>query len=151
MKVVLDANILLRAADRAALQHADAEFAVRKLVRRGDEPVLFSQSVYEFWVVATRPLAVNGLGLSPADADLWLDIFLVRFPLLENKPGTFAEWRQLVTTHSISGKPAHDARYVAAMNTCGITHILTFNVGDFTRFPGITALDPVAIAAATTP
>ena len=101
--------------------------------------------------MATPPLTNNGLGLKPADADLWLDIFIARFPLIEDKPGLFAEWRKLVTAHAISGKPAHDARYVAGMNTYGITHILSFNVADFARFPGITVLDPAAIAAAATP
>lgn len=151
MKIVLDANILLRVADKSSPQHADTEASLWELMRRGEEPVLLNQSGYEFWVVATRPLANNGLGLKPADADLWLDIFLARFPMLEDQPGQFAEWRKLVNTHSVSGKPAHDARYVAAMKTYGIAHILSFNVADFARFPGITVLDPVAIAAAATP
>lgn len=45
------------------------------------------------------------------------------------------------------GKPAHDARYVAAMNLHALTHLLTFNTPDFARFPGLVALDPAAVAA----
>ncbi|MEK7832647.1 MAG: hypothetical protein AAB401_16260 [Acidobacteriota bacterium] len=40
------------------------------------------------------------------------------------------------------GKPAHDARIVAAMKVHGIAHLLTFNVGDFKRFPNITVVSP---------
>jgi predicted nucleic acid-binding protein len=45
-------------------------------------------------------------------------------------------------THGVSGKKAHDARLVAAMTVNGITHILTFNADDFTRYTGITVLHP---------
>jgi len=50
--------------------------------------------------------------------------------------------RNLVQQHSVSGKPARDARIAAAMIVHGITHILTLNVGDFKRFPKITVLHP---------
>ena len=33
------------------------------------------------------------------------------------------------------------------MRTHRLTHLLTFNVADFARFPGITILDPLAVAA----
>jgi len=151
MKVVLDANILLRSAEPSSPQHPIALLAVDELIRRGEDLVTFNQSAFEFWVVATRPIVNNGLGLKPHEADAWLDVLLARFPKLDDHSDLFVEWRTLVRTHSISGKPAHDARYVAGMNTDGIAHILTFNVADFARFPGITVLDPVAIAASITP
>ena len=36
-----------------------------------------------------------------------------------------------------------DARLVAAMTVHGVRHVLTFNGEDFSRYPGITVLDPV--------
>jgi predicted nucleic acid-binding protein len=36
----------------------------------------------------------------------------------------------------------YDTRLVASMHVHGITHLLTFNVSDFARFPGITAAHP---------
>lgn len=39
----------------------------------------------------------------------------------------------------------------AMMNVHGLTHILTFNAADFARFPGLTVLDPVAVAGPTPP
>jgi predicted nucleic acid-binding protein len=47
-----------------------------------------------------------------------------------------------VTRYRISGKNAHDARLVAVMNVNRVDKILTFDVGDFTRFRGIQVLDP---------
>ena len=54
----------------------------------------------------------------------------------------FEEWERIVTTHRVSGKNTHDARLVATMRLHGIEKILTFNVPDFERFPGIIVLNP---------
>jgi len=48
-------------------------------------------------------------------------------------------------THGVSGKKSHDARLVAAMTVNHITHILTFNAGDFARYAGIHVLHPAKL------
>ena len=47
--------------------------------------------------------------------------------------------------HSVLGKQAHDTRLVALMEAHGLTHLLTFNAGDFARFPGVTCVEPADI------
>ena len=145
---VADANILLRLADRSAPLHPTARAAVAHLHATGYALRTVPQAAYEFWVVATRPKDKNGLGLSIAECEAELARALTVFPLLDDKPNLFTEWRSLVGVHACHGKVAHDARYVAAMNTHGLTHILTFNGTDFSRYPGITVLDPNTLAAA---
>jgi hypothetical protein len=103
--------------------------------------------LYEFWVVATRPLAVNGLGFSDGQTLAEVNRLTALFPLLSDTPGIYPEWLRLVATHHVLGRNAHDARLVAAMAVHGLTHLLTFNAAHFTRFPGITVLDPAAVAA----
>jgi predicted nucleic acid-binding protein len=149
MTVVLDANVLLRFSDPAAAQHPTAVAALAALHAQGHILRTVPQSLYEFWVVATRPVAVNGLGLTAAECDTAVTGFLTLFPVLDDPPGLYAAWRALVVTHACHGKVAHDARYVAALQAHGLTHLLTFNVGDFARFPGITVLDPAAVTAPT--
>lgn len=48
---------------------------------------------------------------------------------------------------AVSGVQVHDARLVAAMQAHNITHILTFNTSDFTRYAslGIVPVDPATI------
>jgi hypothetical protein len=46
---------------------------------------------------------------------------------------------------AVVGKNGHDARLVAAMMVHGLTHLLTFNVQDFRRYPGITAVTPADV------
>lgn len=101
----------------------------------------------EFWVVTTRPQAVNGLGLSTADADAERRRLESLFPLLPDPPDLYARWVGLVNQFGVSGKPAHDARIVAAMLAHELTHILTFNGGDFRRYAplGIVAIDPATV------
>ncbi len=147
MNVLLDTNILARMAQPGTAACALAEDATNALGRRGDVPCLVPQVLYELWVVATRPITVNGLGFTPNQAAAELARLQAIFPLLPDNPAIFPEWQRLVVAHQASGKPAHDARLVAAMTVHGITHILTFNIQDFARYPGITALDPAAVAA----
>lgn len=147
MRIVLDANVLLRIADPSAAHRPVAVAARAALWAQGHALRTFEQSVREFWVVATRPAANNGLGLSVPDADREVTTILGYARLLQDPPGLFAEWRRLVVTYQCWGKPAHDARYVAAMGLLGLTHFLTFNTADFARFPGLVALDPGAVAA----
>ena len=147
MIVVPDANILLRLVEVASKQHPVALAAVSALRLQGHALHTVPQCLYEFWVVATRPVANNGLGLTTVAVAVELATYLASFPLLNDTPDLFAEWRTLVVAHDCKGKVAHDARIVAAMRTHRLRHLLTFNVADFARFPGITILDPLAVAA----
>jgi predicted nucleic acid-binding protein len=143
MNVVLDTNILGRLAEPGHSHYQAALDATAALRKRGDIPCVIPQVLYEFWVVATRPVAQNGLGWTAAQAERELVRIESIFPLVLEGALVYSEWRRLVTTLQIVGKTAHDARIVAAMTVHGLSHILTFNTGDFARYPGITALDPV--------
>jgi predicted nucleic acid-binding protein len=149
MNVLVDANVLLRLADPTSATHATAATAVVTLRAQGDALHIVPQSLYEFWTVATRPIANNGLGLSSAECLTEVANLKASFPLLNDLPTLFSEWQAIVAVVMCHGKIAHDARYVAAMRTHGLTHLLTFNVSDFTRFSGITILDPHVVAAST--
>jgi predicted nucleic acid-binding protein len=140
MLVLLDANILLYSADPASPFYPDSVRATNELRRRGDTPCIVPQSLYEFWVVAMRPLANRGLGLTPAQALHELTSIKRFFPFLPDTPAIYPEWERLIVQHSVLGKNGHDARFVAAMNIHGITHLLTDNKDDFKRFTNITAL-----------
>jgi predicted nucleic acid-binding protein len=102
-------------------------------------------NVYEFWVVATRALENNGLGMTVQQAKAKLEDLLLALVLLPDTPGIFPEWQRLVLETDCKGKPAHDARLVAAMNVHRVEEILTFNGSDFKRFRDITILDPMEI------
>ena len=57
----------------------------------------------------------------------------------------YPAWKRLVIDHEVRGKPAYDAKLVAAMYVHGISSILTFHRSGFSRYPGIKIFDPVEV------
>jgi predicted nucleic acid-binding protein len=129
-------------------QHEVAVSALRALPKRGYKPCIVPQVLYEFWVVVTRPIEQNGLGMRAVEAELELNrLGPPLFRLFRDERAIYDRWRQLVATVGALGKSAHDARLVAAMERHGLTHLLTFNTADFLRYAGITVIEPQSIAA----
>jgi hypothetical protein len=82
---LIDTTILGRLANAADAQYAAAARAALELHRRGEILHVTPQVLVEFRNVATRPVAVNGLGLAPVDAETQAAIFEARFPLLAER------------------------------------------------------------------
>lgn len=142
MSYLADTNTLLRLTDQNSSLQTVVQNALIVLRKQGEELVIVPQNLIEFWAVATRPVADNGLGLSVVETAQELNRLKVVFRLLPDTPGIFTEWEQLVIRYQVMGKQAHDARLVAAMKAHGLTHLLTFNTADFKRFTEITAVNP---------
>jgi predicted nucleic acid-binding protein len=147
MNILVDANILVRLANAGDPQQLLAADSTDKLEQADNDLCIVPQNIYEFWSVATRPIANNGLGLSVAEVQSEVARFKKLFVFLDDKPALFATWENLVNLHAIVGKNAHDTRLVAAMIVHGITHLLTFNKQDFQRFTNITVITPMEVMA----
>ena len=125
-----------------------AEGAIQRLPKQGTDLHIVPQNLVELWVVATRPVTSNdGLGMSVEQAAAELTRLKTLFTFLADTPAIHPVWEALVMQHRVSGKPAHDARLVAAMRVHGLASILTFNTSDFTRYPGIEAVHPADVTA----
>jgi len=98
-------------------------------------------------VVATRPRAVNGLGLTVDEAITRLHEIEETFLLLPEPPDIAKAWADVVREHRVLGKQAHDARLVALMLSHDISQLLTLNVSDFARYAEIAALTPAEVLA----
>jgi predicted nucleic acid-binding protein len=142
---LVDSNILLRRVQPSSPQRPIVRRALRTLAGRGDGLCITAQNLHEFWYVATRSVARNGLGLTPARTARKLQVLRHAFRFLPDTPGIYAEWEGLVTSLGISDARSYDARLVAVMRVYGLTHILTFNVADFAFVPGIIVLDPASV------
>jgi predicted nucleic acid-binding protein len=146
---LIDTSILVRLANTVDARHAIATGAVLELHRRGEVIHMTPQVLIEFRNVATRPVAVNGLGLTAANAELHAAVFETRFPLLSETPDIYPAWKALVTALGVIGKQVHDARLVVVCHVHSVTHLLTFNVSHFVRMagfaPGIVVVDPASV------
>jgi predicted nucleic acid-binding protein len=149
MSTLLDTNILTRCAQPAHTMRQSAVDALALLRQQGDVLCLVPQNFYEFWVVATRPVSVNGLGMTAAQAQFEFAALKQLFTVLDETPAVFARWEQLVVQYQVVGKTAHDARLVAAMLVHGVNRLLTFNTPDFQRYPGITVISPRDVLSST--
>lgn len=139
---LIDTNVLLRLLQPRHPQYSVAATAVGELRERRADLCVAPQNLVEFWVVATRPAVNNGLGMSPLTIAGELRALSSLFRLLEGKSGVAGVWEMLVSKYLVSGKEAHDAHLVAVMLVYAVTDILTFNIADFRRYPGIAVLDP---------
>ncbi|MBD1939303.1 PIN domain-containing protein [Microcoleus sp. FACHB-68] len=152
MVYLIDTNILLRFADRSHPLYPSIRTAIRKFRQDGHKLQVTSQNCVEFWNVATRPMAKNGFGLTPSNAERLLQLIERLFPVLPDSSKVYEEWRRLVVIFGVSGVQVHDARLVASMKVNAISHILTLNVEDFKRYisEGIVAVSPESAGETTT-
>jgi predicted nucleic acid-binding protein len=140
-RYLIDTNVLLRSAANTSARNPVAAGAIGVLLAQGNELLLATQVLMEFWSVATRPIAVNGFGWPVDVVRGEIDVLLDQFPLLPETPAVFGEWLRLVTEHRVVGKRVHDTRLVAILNTHQVARLLTFNTGDFKMF-GAIAVSP---------
>ena len=139
---LVDTNVLLRATRRADPQHQVASTSLGRLANQGTLLYYTPQNIAELWNTMTRPAARNGLGLSAAEADREVRAIETGMILLPDNEAVYREWRRIIVQHGVLGVQVHDARLAASIMVHGVTSILTFNVADFSRFSGLTALHP---------
>src|SRR5438105_3082658 len=101
MSVLLDTNILLRMAELQHAMHEPALQAAEVLAGGGETLCLVSQNLYEFWIVSTRPVAQNGLGLSAVQAVAELTEVKKQFKIHDDSPAIRSVWEQLVAKYQV--------------------------------------------------
>jgi len=143
VQILLDTNILVRSFNKASREHGETVRAVAELRRMGHTPVIVPQCLYEYWVVATRPIEQNGYGLTTYEADKRVEqLQPPLFQLLLDERAILPRWRDLVTRYEAKGKSAHDTRIVAAMVRHGLTHLLSWNSRHFARYTEVVSVTP---------
>jgi predicted nucleic acid-binding protein len=132
--VLVDTNVLLSATAPLRPHHRAALVVLNDWPNQGKTLATSSQVLREYLAVATRPLAVNGLDLSAADALANAMAFRARMRLLTESESGWDRLRALITTRGCLGKQIHDANIVATALTSGVAKLVTANVEDFVRF-----------------
>jgi predicted nucleic acid-binding protein len=146
---LIDTSVLARLANSADSFYPVATRAVVELHRRNELLHITPQNLIEFRSVATRPVVMNGLGLSPQDADAKTAVFESAFPLLPDTPEIYPAWKALVAALGVIGKQVHDARLVSVCHAHGVSHLLTFNTQHFVRLaaspPAVVVIEPASV------
>lgn len=148
MGYLVDTNVLLCSVDPQHPMYSAAVNAILLLLSRGEELCLVPQNLIEFWNVYTRPAQKNGLGHTPNEAQQEIERLKTFFSMRQDDESIYEQWEQLVVAYQVKGVNVHDARLVAAMLVHGLTHILTFNTKDFSRYKTeITPIHPDSVTA----
>jgi len=140
--ILLDANVPVFLASPSSPRRGVCQTAVERIIERGDRPALSPQVLYEFWCVATRPTAANGLGWPVSEAWRAIAGFRREFDILHEPPEVLDIWLDLVVACNLKGKRSHDAHLLATMKANAVSTLLTFNTSDFPAASGITILSP---------
>lgn len=78
---------------------------LKQLERDGEDLVIVPQVLVEFWAVATRPVSVNGLGMTTEKAEMELGKLQKLLKVLPENEKIFDEWRTLVGNTKSVVKP----------------------------------------------
>jgi predicted nucleic acid-binding protein len=146
LSALVDTSCLLRLPVLTGPRRAVTLQAFSRLTGMGEELTVARQNYVEFRSVATRPANVNGMGMTPVEADAELDSMESVFLSLSDTDAVYAAWRNLCRLASVSGKQVHDTRIAAVCAVYGVSILLTWNPKDFKRFepliPGLRVLTP---------
>jgi predicted nucleic acid-binding protein len=134
--VMLDTCVLLTATDEGRKGHLDA----LRILSQWPTLYISGQIIREYLVVATRPVRVNGLGLSPADALGNVSAFRQRTTVLAENRAVTERLLGLARDAGCAGKQIHDAGIVATMLAHRVGTVVTGNAVDFARFAGYITL-----------
>lgn len=133
-RIFVDTNVLLAATDTTRDRHAEAISFLNGGLTGEQRIFATSQILREYLVVATRPIEVNGLALSPSDASDNVRRFQRFIQILPEDTETSTHLLTLIREHDLSGKRIHDANLVASMLRHGLRKLKTFNPVDFKVF-----------------
>jgi predicted nucleic acid-binding protein len=142
---LLDTNVVVRLLEPSAPEHDTIRDAIRRLWVDGHALVLAPQVLVELWVVATRPVEVNGFGWDPDKTAGAISLLRQQFGLLTEGPEAFERWLALVEGAKVRGKRAQDARLAAVLLSHGLSEILTLNTADYASLPGLSARHPSTV------
>jgi predicted nucleic acid-binding protein len=136
VRVMLDTNVLIAATDEGRAEHHDALTVVNDWAAGNTELCTSGQVLREYLAVATRPVAMNGLGLNLPDALGNVSAIRERTTLLAEDAKVADRLVGLLADVECRGKQVHDANLVATMLVYGIRTIVTMSIADFARFAG---------------
>jgi predicted nucleic acid-binding protein len=138
----IDTNVLVYANVAEAPLHHAALQAIQAYEKAGQVLWTSRQVLREYLATLTRP---GQFPTPPNIATLMTQVRHVtaRFRVADEGPVVTERLLALLAAVSVGGAQVHDANIVATMQVYGIHHLLTHNVGDFTRFSAFITVVPL--------
>jgi predicted nucleic acid-binding protein len=141
-RAFVDTNVLVYANVSSAPLHQQAQTALQNLWNGNDELWISRQVIREYAMSVTRPQTFMQ-PMSVATVIARVQYFEKTFEIADDTSATTAKLLELMKTITIGGKQVHDANIVATMLVNQITHLLTHNTGDFSRYSHLITIVPL--------
>jgi toxin-antitoxin system PIN domain toxin len=142
--IAVDTNILVYAHREDVPFHELAHQRISQLAEGGAAWAIPWPCVHEFLAIVTHPRIYNPptpIALALDQIDAWLES--PTLVLLSESEQHWSELRPLVTAGSVTGPRVHDARIAALCRQHGVRELWSAD-RDFSRFGGLTVMNPVA-------
>ncbi len=144
----VDTNVLIIATDDTRLFHEDALRLLSNAATQGLHLATSNQVLREYLAVVTRPVAVNGLGLSIVEAVANLRELTQDFYVCDETGQVSSCLLQLALAYNLHGKRLHDTNLIATMQVYGIRSIVTQNEYDFGPFQDVAVMSIADVVSA---
>lgn len=138
--ILLDTNILIASKQAGRPEYDAVTMRLAALIENNEELIICPQSIYEFYVVSTRPKIKNGFGMTCTKALEEIQDLHKTYTFMNDPVNLFDNWHQLIQQYNTVAKPAHDCRLVAFMQAHKIDRMYTLNHADFKRYNDIITL-----------
>ncbi len=140
--IFLDTNILVYASIAQAPQHLAALNAILTREQAGVELWASRQVLREYLATLSRPQTFT-LPIPIATLTAEIQAFESRFQIAEDGPQVTVNLLILLNQVAAGGKQVHDTNIVATMQAHGLSHLLTHNTADFSRFANYITVIPL--------
>ncbi|HEY0071414.1 MAG TPA: PIN domain-containing protein [Chloroflexia bacterium] len=129
----VDTNVLVYASLVNSPLSEQAQNVLRSYKQAGADIWISGQVIREFLATLTRP-QVFAQPASAISLRAEVELFTRQYHIAEDNADVTEKLLQIVKSVAVGGKQVHDANIVATMQVYGVTHLLTHNVSDFTRY-----------------
>src|SRR5690349_12650404 len=116
-RYLVDTNLLVRLTSPSDPSRPLAANAITKLFADGHSLCICAQVLIEFRTVATRPVDINGLGMTSDESIREIHRQLDTFDWIDESPHVFATWRKLIESSHTLARQNYDARLMAVAST----------------------------------
>ena len=143
--IAVDTNILVYAHREDSAWHDSAYSNIAGLAEGRAAWAIPWPCIHEFLAIVTHPKIYTPptpLDLAVDQIAAWLEV--PNLILLTEAEGYWEEFQKIIQAGQISGGQVHDARIAALCILHGIAELWTAD-RDFTRFPNLTARNPLIL------
>jgi predicted nucleic acid-binding protein len=131
--IFVDTNVVVHARNADSPDHEAAVNRLSALEQAGAELWISRQVLSEFAVIVSKQMMAR----DAYDAELLaqeIDQLEREYLVADEDADVTRQWKELIKTQQVKGKPVHDANIVATMLAFGVRRLLTQNVADFRRY-----------------